>query len=76
MTQGRYKITINGFLCRRNKEEGRNDPTIRLDEGEKTSYHRNIKILGPSQIIQADFDPEYPNKPYIWIETDGPIEYD
>lgn len=39
-------------------------------------YAKSIKIGGPSKILQADFDPNEPNKPFIWIETNGPIEYE
>ena len=39
-------------------------------------YAKSVEIHGPSKILQADFDPDNPNTPFIWIETDGPIEYE
>lgn len=39
-------------------------------------YAKSVIIGGPSKILQADFDPDNPNTPFIWIETDGPIEWE
>lgn len=51
-------------------------PCIRITEGKKIWYAKSISIDGPSTIAQTSFDSEEPNKPFIWIETDGPIEYE
>jgi len=70
-------ITVNGFLAKRNKDEGRNDPAIRVTDSQGNStYHRRVRILGPSTMVQTDVDMDKPNKPYIWLETDSPIETD
>lgn len=71
------RIDVNGFLARRNKEEGREDPAIRITypNGEK-NYCKRLTILGPSAMIQTDVDREHPNQPYIWLETESDIEYE
>lgn len=78
MTQDRYRIDVNGFRVRQCKE-GNEKPCIRITdstapEGSQISYAKSVSISGPSRIVQATFDPENPNTPFIWIETDGPIE--
>lgn len=72
MTQA-YRIDVNGYRVRQCKE-GIPKKCIRVTEEGKIWYAKSIKILGPSEIIQSEFDPDNPNKPFIWIETDGPIE--
>lgn len=69
----RYRIDVNGFRVRQCKE-GEEKPCIRLTEGKNITYHDHIEIQGPSYIIQSKFDPDNPNQPFIWIETDGPIK--
>jgi len=50
-------------------------PCIRVTEGNQIWYAKSVSILGPSSIIQTEFNPEEPNRPFIYIETDGPIEW-
>lgn len=73
MTQG-YRIDVNGFRVRQCKE-GNDLPCIRINDGKNTWYAKEVNILGPSRIAQAEFDPDNPNTPFIWIETEGPIEW-
>lgn len=51
-------------------------PCIRITEGKKIWYAKSVSINGPSKIAQTDFNSKEPNKPFIWIETDGPIEWE
>lgn len=73
MSQAKYRIDVNGFRVRKCKE-GEETPCIRITEGRNIRYVKSVLINGPSRIIQAEFDAEEPNKPFIWIETDGPLE--
>lgn len=70
------RIDVNGFKVRKNKEEGLDECCIRIDDGKNKWYARKVKILGPSEIIQSDYDPEHPNTPFIWIETEAPLEWE
>lgn len=74
MTQ-RYRIDVNGYRVKQCKD-GDEKPCIRITENTNILYVKKLNILGPSQIIQSTFDPDNPNTPFIWIETDGPIEYE
>lgn len=74
MTQ--VRIDVNGFRVRKNKEEGCNEPCIRLDDGKNKWYARNVNILGPSRIVQTEFDPTNPNEKFIWIETSSPVVWE
>lgn len=56
-------------------KEGNTQPCIRITEGKNIWYASDVQINGPSVIKQTEFNPEEPNKPFIWIETDGPIEW-
>lgn len=56
-------------------KEGIETPCIRITEGKDIWYAKSVRINGPSTIAQTNFDPEEPNKPFIWIETDGPIDW-
>ena len=42
----------------------------------ESRYCTTVKILGPSAMVQCNVDETDPNKPYIWLETDSPIEID
>ena len=70
----RYRIDVNGYKVRQCKE-GADVPCIRITEDKNIWYAKQVNILGPSSIVQSTFDPENPNTPFIWIETDGPIEW-
>lgn len=50
-------------------------PCIRIKEGKNIWYAKSVSINGPSTIAQKTWDEESPNTPFIWIETDGPIEW-
>lgn len=67
---------MNGYKVRQNKEEGKDVPCIRVSNGKTRFYAKRVKFLGPTEIIQCTFDPNEPNKPFIWIETDGPLEFE
>lgn len=69
------RIDVNGYRVRQCKE-GEDKPCIRITKDKEIWYANKVKILGPSEIIQTEFDPENPNTPFIWIETDGPIEWE
>jgi len=56
-------------------KEGEDLPCIRITEAGKIWYAKSVSINGPSHIIQTTFDSENPTVPFIWIETDGPIEW-
>lgn len=71
----RYQIDVNGYKVRQCKE-GMDVPCIRITEGKKIWYAKSVSINGPSKIAQTDFNSKEPNKPFIWIETDGPIEWE
>lgn len=78
MTQGRYIITVNGFRVKQCKE-GKDTACIRIEDKEDSSgmkYAKFISINGPSKILQNNFDPENPNTPFIYIETDSDIEWE
>jgi hypothetical protein len=66
---------VNGYKVRLCKD-GDEVPCIRITEGKKIWYVKNVKFLGTTEIKQREFDPENPNLPFIWLETDGPIEYE
>ena len=70
-----YQIDVNGFRVRQCKS-GEEVPCIRIKKGNEIWYVKSIKFLGETVIKQTEFDPDQPNKPFIWIETDGPIEYE
>jgi hypothetical protein len=68
---------VNGFLARRNKEEGREDPAIRLTFPDGTKkYCKHLTIDGPSVMIQEIVDRDNPNKPYIYLETESEIDFE
>lgn len=69
------RIDVNGYKVRKNKEDCTNLPCIRLTQDDRIWYAKEVRVLGESRIVQAEFDPATPNVPFIWIETDGPIEY-
>ena len=70
-----YRIDVNGYRVKQCKD-GADVPCIRVDNGKTKWYAHKVQILGASEIIQNTFDPEQPNTPFIWIETDGPIEWE
>jgi hypothetical protein len=61
---------------------GEEMPCIRIaewDQGcgeKKVWYVRRIKFLGETVIKQMEFDANNPNNPFIYIETNGPIEWE
>ena len=69
----RYRIDVNGYRVKQCKE-GTIKPCIRITEDKDIRYTDYLEINGPSVIIQSEFDPDQPNQPFIWIETDGPIK--
>lgn len=73
---GQIRIDVNGFKVRKNKDEGCNLPCIRLTQGDRIWYAKSVNILGPSQIVQTEFNPETPNVPFIWIETDSEVTWE
>lgn len=68
-------IDVNGYRVRTCKE-GEDVPCIRIHHGKKIWYARKVKFLGPTTIIQDTFDSDNPNNPFIWIETEGEIEWE
>lgn len=52
-------------------------PCIRIKDNDNGQiwYVKEIKFLGETVIAQCDPDTDNLNKPFIWIETDGPIEW-
>jgi hypothetical protein len=56
-------------------KEGENVPCIRITEGNQIWYAKSVDIQGPSRIIQTEPNTENLNTPFIWIETDGPLEW-
>lgn len=75
MTQ-RYEIDVNGYKVKLAKE-GEDTPCIRIKDNQNGQiwYAKEIKFLGETKIIQCDPDENNLNKPFIWIETEGPIEW-
>lgn len=71
---------MNGYRVAQCKG-GEERPCIRIHwrnpkSGDENIYVKKVKFIGPAEIVQGTFDPQQPNKPFIWIETDGPIEYE
>lgn len=69
---------MNGYIARRNKVEGREDPAIRITFPDGTKrYTKHLTINGPCDMIQEPVDRNNPNKPYIYLETtEERIEYE
>jgi hypothetical protein len=68
------RIDVDGHAARRNKQELRNDPCIRVTYRDGTKvYYKTVRILGPSRLVQAEADPSRPDVPYIWLETDAEV---
>lgn len=70
-----YQVDVNGYRVRQCKG-GEETPCIRITKGKETWYVKSVKFLGETIIKQTTFDPDDPNKPFIFIETDGPIEWE
>ena len=68
-------VDVNGYKVRLCKE-GNETPCIRISDGKKIWYAKKVRFLGPSTITQNTFNPDNPNSPFIWIETEGEIEWE
>ena len=65
-------IHINRNIIQSNSKHNKQDPVIRIQEGDKTTYAMSITINGPSKMVYN------PNKPLrcgakLWIETNSEI---
>ena len=67
------RIHVNVNVIRWNKKHNNTLPACRVEFGGKTSYCKEVKILGPSQMV---YRPERPLAcgAKLWIETDASIQ--
>ena len=49
-------IHVNQHVIRSNKKTGADDPVITIKQGKKNTYCRQVKILGPSEVIYSGND--------------------
>jgi hypothetical protein len=55
---------------------GKKSPAFGSQRVKKSGTLKSVKFLGETIIKQTTFDPNDPNKPFIFIETDGPVEWE
>jgi len=67
----KYQIHVNVHVIRYNAKHGTRLPQVRIQEGNKTTYCREVEIGGPSKLV-SPLD-KLKCGARVWLETDGPI---
>lgn len=63
-------ITVNQHVIKSNKKNKKNEPAVRIQQGNRVKYCHDVEIIGNSRVIYS------PNKPLscgakVWIEVES-----
>ena len=66
------RITVNQHLIKSNKKNKKNEPVVRIQQGDRVNYCHDIEITGKCRIVYS------PNKPLscgarVWIEVESAV---